>query len=40
VRHEVAIEPLQDAIRALLAEAAAYRAYFRQANLAPIFEQQ
>jgi hypothetical protein len=36
-RDEPATELLQDAIRALLAEAAAYRAYFRQANLAPVF---
>lgn len=39
VYDEPAIELLQDAIRAILAEAAAYRAYFRQANLAPIFGQ-
>lgn len=37
-RDDVAVEPLQDSIRALLAEAAAYRAYFRRANLTPIFE--
>jgi hypothetical protein len=28
-----AVEPLQDAIRALLAESRAYRAYFRGADL-------
>ncbi|MBN1310742.1 MAG: single-stranded-DNA-specific exonuclease RecJ [Anaerolineae bacterium] len=36
---EAALEPLQDAIRALLAETAAYRAYFRQANLTSIFRE-
>jgi hypothetical protein len=30
---EAALEPLQDSIRAMLAETAAFRAYFRQADL-------
>ncbi len=33
-----AVEPLQDALRALLAETAAFRAYFRQADLATLFQ--
>jgi len=33
-----AIEPLQDALRALLAETAAFRAYFQQADLNALFQ--
>ncbi|MBN1429295.1 MAG: single-stranded-DNA-specific exonuclease RecJ [Anaerolineae bacterium] len=36
---EAVLNPLQDAIRALLAETSAYRAYFCRANLASIFKE-
>jgi hypothetical protein len=35
---ESALGPLQDSLAALLAEAAAFRAYFRRANLETFFE--